>query len=113
MDLADLWRGKITLRKVALLVEHLPPEAAIYRTGADDRFWSIETQFLNAIEWNTRMAWWVHTEAATKGGATPEPQPTPTQRLAAAIAAPERARRALSRAERFLARMKTRGGDHG
>ena len=46
IDLAGLWRGTITVRNVGVLALHLPPEAAVNRTGPDDSVWSTETQIL-------------------------------------------------------------------
>lgn len=33
VDLADLWRGELTIRRLSVLVHYLPPDAATKRLG--------------------------------------------------------------------------------
>lgn len=42
LDLADLWRGKLSLRKLAVLVSHLPPGSAVWTVETDlDYGWTL------------------------------------------------------------------------
>lgn len=80
LDLADLWRGSLSPRKAAVLAVHLPPEAAIYRQGPDDRLWSLETQMLASIIdliRQTQFAW-------ANAKVPPEPLPRPGDYIRAA-----------------------------
>ncbi|CAM3624598.1 hypothetical protein GCM10009799_05930 [Nocardiopsis rhodophaea] len=36
IELADLWRGRLTLRRLAVLVRHLPTDSATYRALGGD-----------------------------------------------------------------------------
>lgn len=36
IELADHWRGRLTLRRLAVLVRHLPPECACHRVLGSD-----------------------------------------------------------------------------
>ena len=55
-DLADLWRGTLSVRKAGVWATHLPPEAAVYRLGPDDALWSSEKQELVSIRDDIRRA---------------------------------------------------------
>lgn len=74
LDLADMWRGKITPRKVAVLAIHLPPGAAIRRTGPDDLHWSHESQVLVSLFDQIRHLSW---GLAGGQGRPPQPQERP------------------------------------
>lgn len=50
MDLSDLWRGSLSVRRAGVLLLHLPPDAAVYRVGPDDALWSLERQGLANVE---------------------------------------------------------------
>ena len=44
LDLADMWRGRLSVRRVSVLVHHLPPGCAVRSTGFDDYDWDGVTQ---------------------------------------------------------------------
>ena len=46
VDLGDLWRGTLSVRKAGVLALHLPPDAAVFRIGPDDHLWDNQTQYL-------------------------------------------------------------------
>lgn len=41
LDLAGLWRGDLSLRRLAVLVRHLPQEAAVHGVGGAGGGWSV------------------------------------------------------------------------
>ena len=52
--LEGLWGGSLTVRKAAVLAEHLPPEAAVWRVGPDDQIWSREVQAVTDLRDDVR-----------------------------------------------------------
>ncbi|MCK2239401.1 MULTISPECIES: hypothetical protein [unclassified Crossiella] len=57
MDLLDLYRGQLSLRRVCLLVEHLPQDAALWRTLAPDADWTRTDLLLLAVERRLTAVW--------------------------------------------------------
>ncbi|WP_172384864.1 hypothetical protein [Streptomyces sp. MNP-20] len=56
LDLADVWRGTLTPRRVWTLSEHLPEDSALaasFAGGSEHRAWTLQThvlvQLLNAV----------------------------------------------------------------
>ena len=106
-DLRDLWRPRtarrLTIRRAAVLAEHLPPEAAIRRTGPDDRHWSHESQVLVSLLDQIRTLSWGLGGAK---GSPPQPNPRPGDEVRDA----PRIAQAMRRAEKWAGRNKSIGG---
>lgn len=51
MQLVDLWRGQLTLRRLHVLIEHLPPESATARAQIDGPLasWSLTDALLGRL----------------------------------------------------------------
>lgn len=49
IDLVDLWRGRLSLRKVGVLVRHLPSEAATIEKLTGNPGWSLEAILLDDL----------------------------------------------------------------
>ncbi|MCP3800318.1 hypothetical protein NLX83_13725 [Allokutzneria sp. A3M-2-11 16] len=57
VDLLDLYRGRLSLRRVCLLVQHLPIEAAVWRTEDAPGPWSRTEALLFAVERRVTALW--------------------------------------------------------
>lgn len=101
LDLVDAYRGTISIRKLAVLAIHLPPEAAVKRQGMDDEWWSRETQASVAVLDQIRAL--RHQIAGEKHPIDPTPRPSDAAR------AQTRADRILERARRWEKRRINRG----
>lgn len=69
VDLADLYRGAITPRKVAVLVANMPRGAETWRAVGGEMAITDETEAGFLIEWTLRQWAWVQ---GGKSGAAPE-----------------------------------------
>ena len=69
VDLADMYRGRITPRKVAVLVANMPRGAATWRAVGGEMAITDETEAGFLIEWTLRQLWWVY---GGKSGPAPE-----------------------------------------
>lgn len=61
LDLLDLWRGKLSLRKLSVLVTHLPPGSAVWSAETDlDYGWTLTdillTDLFHALTGETHPA---------------------------------------------------------
>lgn len=61
LDLVDLWRGRLSLRKLSALVTHLPPGSAVWSTETDlDYGWTLTdillTDLFHALTGETHPA---------------------------------------------------------
>lgn len=66
VDLADLWRGRLSLRKISVLVTHLPPGSAVWATESDlDYGWTLTDILLSDV---------FHALAGEAHPARPKPQ---------------------------------------
>jgi hypothetical protein len=57
VDLLDLYRGRLSFRRVCVLVEHLPQEAAVWRTAGPDAGWPRTDYLLVALERRVTLLW--------------------------------------------------------
>jgi hypothetical protein len=57
VDLLDLYRGRLSFRRVCVLVEHLPDHAAVWRTAGPDAGWSRTDYLLVAVERRVTALW--------------------------------------------------------
>jgi hypothetical protein len=107
-DLLDLWRGTMTLRKLATLARDLPPGAALWRARGDADAWTIEAHLAahGVDEINALRA------ELVGGQITPLLRPG-EQQAGAGQPPVTRESRAEEQARRFLERQKLRkgGGD--
>jgi hypothetical protein len=63
VDLLDLYRGRLSFRRVCALVEHLPDHAAVWRTAGPDTGWP-RTDYLLAVIERRMTALWAIVAAA-------------------------------------------------
>jgi hypothetical protein len=57
VDLLDLYRGRLSFRRVCVLVEHLPDDAAVWRTAGPDAGWPRTDYLLAALERRLTLLW--------------------------------------------------------
>ena len=57
VDLLDLYRGELSLRRVCALVEHLPPDAAVWRVLGPDAGWTRAEVLAAAMERRLTGLW--------------------------------------------------------
>jgi hypothetical protein len=57
VDLLDLYRDRLSFRRVCVLVEHLPDDAAAWRTAGPDAGWSRTDYLLVAVERRVTALW--------------------------------------------------------
>jgi hypothetical protein len=57
VDLLDLYRGRLSYRRVCALVEHLPDDAAVWRTASPDAGWPRTDYLLAALERRVTLLW--------------------------------------------------------
>lgn len=71
-----MWRGKVSMRRISVLIRGLPPGAGFHRVRGGDMAWSPE-------ERATREGCWLVERAtilgATNGKGKPSPQPKPPE----------------------------------
>ncbi|MFI9381237.1 hypothetical protein [Kutzneria sp. NPDC052558] len=76
MDLLDFYRGGLTLRRVCLLVRHLPPDAAVWRVlNPEAAGWSRAEALTAAVERRVTALW--ATVTAALGGTVDPAQLAP------------------------------------
>ncbi|MFD5308182.1 hypothetical protein [Streptomyces ardesiacus] len=81
VDLLDLWRGKITPRKLDVMIRGLPPDSATrIAMNGKEPLWS-RTDYILAdlIDSNNAVAWLVANQdvPATRKSTFPDPYPRP------------------------------------
>ncbi|MBP2320494.1 hypothetical protein JOF56_000879 [Kibdelosporangium banguiense] len=57
VDLLDLYRGRLSFRRVCALVEHLPDDAAVWRTAGPQAGWPRTDYLLVALERRVTLLW--------------------------------------------------------
>jgi hypothetical protein len=104
IDYRDRWRGDLTLRRLWVLIKHLPPDAATSTAARDgDAHWAIEAHLLDDI----RMAL-TTTEKAPAKPHPARPRGKPKAQDPARLRKLADARR---RARERRLRLQTEGGD--
>lgn len=91
----DFLRGRITLRELRVMIEHLPPDSPIHRTvhgpwrDVEGLLWDISTQLrdLIALTYNVNRA---KDAAPIEASHLPRPEPTEYQHQADSGSAAER-----------------------
>lgn len=104
LDLVDLWRGGLSLRKAAALVAQLPPGSRVWQATGGPRAWSDTVHTLMVLELRLRYLLWAQTDDGEKGKNPPKMQPYPE------LESDEEAKaaKADSKAEIFLRRQRER-----
>ena len=74
LDLVDLWRGKLSLRKVKVITDHLGPTSALQRAITDSSWTDIEELLATLIDVEKLALW---QRAGDKNARRPEPYPRP------------------------------------
>jgi hypothetical protein len=78
IDLLDLYRGRLSLRRLAVLVRQLPPESATVRALTPEAAWSTTDYLLAAVLDAARWGNWLTVETnKRKGAKNPRPLPVP------------------------------------
>lgn len=96
-DLLDLYRGDLTVRKALVLIDHLPPGAALWRAMGLDNTWTEEAHLLALVVDVLQAANW------QRGGGKGM-QPKAIARPGDVARAQRRGLRARLNAARFLAK---------
>ncbi|NUT47322.1 MAG: hypothetical protein HOV94_08420 [Saccharothrix sp.] len=66
LDLLDLYRGRLSFRRVCAVVAHLPDDAAVWRATGPDAGWTRPEVLLAALERRVTLLW--ATVATALGG---------------------------------------------
>lgn len=79
LDLLDLYRGTLSPRKVLVLIEHLPPGAALWNETGGDSAWTLETHLLANVLDAVNVSNWI--AAGGKQSSKPKPIARPDELL--------------------------------
>lgn len=77
MDLVDLWRGRITFRRLATLTLRLPAGGQLWQATGGARAWSDTYAGLVATHHGLNVLAWQQTEDGQKGKNGPDPAEPP------------------------------------
>lgn len=77
IDLGDLWRGGLTLRRAAVLTHQLPAGSRLWQATGGPKAWSDEFHALMVVEWRLQILEWRKTEDGSKGKNPPQMQEPP------------------------------------
>lgn len=77
IDLVDLWRGGLTLRRAAVLATQLPAGSRLWQATGGPKAWADEYQALMIVEWRLQILDWRQTEDGAKGKNPPDMQEPP------------------------------------
>lgn len=81
LDLADVWRGRMTFRRLHTLLEFLPADSAfIYSLAEVDEArarWSLSDLLLGAAVDTLNRLQWLYTEVHRDPKKSPRPEPQP------------------------------------
>src|SRR5699024_275377 len=72
LDLVDLWRGRITARRLSVLTVHLPSGSRVCKATGGAPAWSDEVSTLMILDLRLRELFWAETEDGQKGRNAPE-----------------------------------------
>lgn len=94
-DLRDFYTGRMSMRRLSVLVSQLPPEAATNRSilGREAAAWSTADHLLAAAVDALNVANWQRTEDGQKGRNAPKPLRRPTDPPPPSIGRTSRSRR--------------------
>jgi hypothetical protein len=101
VDYRDRWRGDLTLRRILVLIQHLPPESAVAGIiRGDEMYWPVEAHLLDDL----RMTLAAVNTPSNKPKPTPHPQRPRGQRRVRET--PERRKKLADARRRAQARRK-------
>lgn len=81
MDLLDYYRGSLTARRLRVLIQHLPREAALVRAlHGEDVEWGLTEHLLAAAVDQLNTGNWLFVSANTPENADPPERPRPLPR---------------------------------
>lgn len=112
VDLLDLWRGGLTLRRAAVLAMQLPAGSRLWQATGGPKAWSDEYHALMVVQWRLQILEWRETEDGQKGKNAPqmeEPPPFVGDELQKASAADSKAQEFLRRQRVLEAQRLNRG----
>lgn len=72
LDLVDLWRGRITARRLSVLVTQLPDGARVWKATGGAKAWSDEVSTMMILDLRLRELFWAETEDGQNGRNAPE-----------------------------------------
>ena len=75
--MVDLWRGRLSLRRAAVLTAQLPGGARVWQETGGARAWSDTVATLMVLELRLREQMWAQSEDGEKGKNQPKMQPSP------------------------------------
>lgn len=75
--LGDLWTGKLTVRRVAVIASQLKPGARVWAVGSTDAMWSNTDYWLSVLVDDVRDNTWV---TQNRGVKKPSKRPDPVKR---------------------------------
>lgn len=101
LDLLDLWRGKLTLRRVKVVIDNLGPGSALHRAVSGTAWTDTDYLLAHVID-AERLALW---QRSNEGAKNPSAKPSPYLRPGEAEAKQER----LDASARAFKRDKRRG----
>jgi len=101
IDYRDRWRGTLTLRRLAVLIRHLPPESATARALAGGPVWTLTEHLLDDVRRQVAVLAGAKEPDAYPGRFTVLPSPRDT--LARNRALADARRRARARRDRIAA----------
>lgn len=107
VDLLDLYRGELSVRKASVLAATLPAGSAVWRAEGGPLAWTDEAHLLSANEYNTHVAWWLKTKDGSTGKKPPMPHQPPESKSQVAV----KEARATAALERRRAREASREQD--
>lgn len=61
VDLADMWRGEISIRKIAVYVENMPQGAQMWVDFGGPMAITPEAEAIYVVEHELATLWWLHT----------------------------------------------------
>lgn len=73
MDLLDLWRGRLTWRRVKSLIAGLPLDSAVCRADPELAGWTLSDHLLATIAETVDLSGWRAVSPHLKRGAAPKP----------------------------------------
>jgi hypothetical protein len=89
VDLLDYHRGRLTARRLRVLIRHLPRDAALVRAvRGEDVDWGLAEHLLAAAVDQLAAGNWMFAAAHTADGADPPERPEPVPRPGVEVAPP-------------------------
>lgn len=107
VDLVGMWRGEVSVRKVANLAAHLPDGSQVYVSEGSDQAWTVGEHMAALAAWQVAVGNW---QRGGRKGKAPDPIPTPGESTRKAAEAERNARLKQQFLARKAARLRAAGG---